>query len=363
MTFAVPGQCPQPQPESRVEIERLARQAPDLARRWRSRWPTMPGDLLGLPAGAGAAQERAGRWGAQAISGLVETGETTPYQNWLRRVAAHLDNVDRWQPRSCHGQITPRARTALRRCVQLVPSIELPAGLAQRLVAVVARRSVVYGFLTGARRRHQRTGSFSCSTRRSHATRHSQPEPARMKSGCTPGRCFPVPLRKSAGCRRWRTRWIAVAAALLLAFLLIPVRQSVLAPAEIISLESVVLASPVEGVVREVLVRPEPGQWWPTSRWWRSTTPRCATAARCLLKSVGSVQAELLATTAKIIRQPAKPRRDRAAVGPRRGTPCRAGLHRRAARPDGRCPRRRPASRCSATRTTGAEDRSRPASG
>ena len=32
-----------------------------------------------------------GRWGAQAISGLVDAGETTPYQNWLCRLAAHLD--------------------------------------------------------------------------------------------------------------------------------------------------------------------------------------------------------------------------------------------------------------------------------
>jgi Biotin-lipoyl like/HlyD family secretion protein len=72
----------------------------------------------------------------------------------------------------------------------------------------------------------------------------------------------------------------------------------VLAPAEIISLESVVLASPVEGVVREVLVRPNQAV--------AADQPLVAlddTTLRnrreVLLKSVGSVQAELLATRQK----------------------------------------------------------------
>jgi hypothetical protein len=93
-----------------------------------------------------------------------------------------------------------------------------------------------------------------------------------------------------------RTRWILVG--VLLAALLIPVRQSVLAPAEIISLESVVLSSPMEGVVREVLVRPNQvvAVDQPLVA-LDDTTLR--NRREVLLKSVGSAQAELLATTQK----------------------------------------------------------------
>ncbi|NIE74167.1 HlyD family efflux transporter periplasmic adaptor subunit [Pantoea sp. Ap-967] len=58
----------------------------------------------------------------------------------------------------------------------------------------------------------------------------------------------------------WRLRWpartrLAVAAGVLLLFL-IPVRQSVLAPAEVVPLNGQVVAAPLDGVVAEVLVKP-----------------------------------------------------------------------------------------------------------
>jgi multidrug resistance efflux pump len=58
----------------------------------------------------------------------------------------------------------------------------------------------------------------------------------------------------------WRLRWprrkvaIAVVAALLL--LLLPVRQSVLAPAEVVPLDGQVVAAPLDGVIAEFLVKP-----------------------------------------------------------------------------------------------------------
>ncbi|MDN5516006.1 MAG: biotin/lipoyl-binding protein, partial [Pseudomonas sp.] len=58
----------------------------------------------------------------------------------------------------------------------------------------------------------------------------------------------------------WRMRWprkklVAVAAALSL-LLLIPVRQSVLAPAEVVPLGGRVVAAPLDGVIAEFLVKP-----------------------------------------------------------------------------------------------------------
>lgn len=57
--------------------------------------------------------------------------------------------------------------------------------------------------------------------------------------------------------RRGGLRWKAAAVgALLLGCLIIPVRQSVLAPAEVVPLDGRVIASPLDGVVREVVVEP-----------------------------------------------------------------------------------------------------------
>lgn len=58
----------------------------------------------------------------------------------------------------------------------------------------------------------------------------------------------------------WRLRWtrkrqVALAAVLLLG-LLIPVRQSVLAPAEVVPLSGQVVAAPLDGVIAEFLVKP-----------------------------------------------------------------------------------------------------------
>ncbi|PMZ59601.1 HlyD family secretion protein, partial [Pseudomonas sp. GW247-3R2A] len=58
----------------------------------------------------------------------------------------------------------------------------------------------------------------------------------------------------------WRLRWtrkrrVALVAVLLLG-LLIPVRQSVLAPAEVVPLGGRVVAAPLDGVIAEFLVKP-----------------------------------------------------------------------------------------------------------
>ena len=58
----------------------------------------------------------------------------------------------------------------------------------------------------------------------------------------------------------WRLRWprrkVAIALVAVLALLLLPVRQSVLAPAEVVPLDGQVVAAPLDGVIAEFLVKP-----------------------------------------------------------------------------------------------------------
>ncbi len=60
--------------------------------------------------------------------------------------------------------------------------------------------------------------------------------------------------------RPWRLRWphrrVLGLASLVLALALLPVRQSVLAPAEVIPLDGQVIAAPLDGVIAEFLVKP-----------------------------------------------------------------------------------------------------------
>ena len=272
-----------------VEIERLARAALTLPALSFS----MANDAWGLLdfRQALVLRKSAGRWGAQAISGLVDAGETTPYQNWLRRVCVHLETSTSLAPTPADAQADAPDGSAL---LQLSAD-DLPAELAQEWVQWWPAE-VVYFFL-----RNRSTGVGAVSglafylfdapvnqTRLASLSRLSEVwlHAWAMLSGA-PGKSW-LPGR--------RTRWLI--ALILLAALFVPVRQSVLAPAEIISLESVVLASPLEGVVREVLVRPNQAV--------AADQPLVAlddTTLRnrreVLLKSVGSAKAELLATTQK----------------------------------------------------------------
>jgi multidrug resistance efflux pump len=280
-------------PLSLSEIERHARQAlnpPALAF-------SMANDAWGLLGYRQALvmRKRAGRWGAQAISGLVDPGETTPYQNWLRRVAAQLENLEAGRARTAAGggaQADPADAETGASAFRAVMPADLPADLAQEwpqwwpedvlLLLLRARGGEVNGlglYLFDAPVNPTRLASLD---RLAEVWLHAWA----MLSG---------PVRKAWLPSR-RTCWII--AAVLAAALLIPVRQSVLAPAEIISLESVVLAAPVEGVVREVLVRPNQlvAADQPVVA-MDDTTLR--NRREVLLKSVGSVQAELLAITQK----------------------------------------------------------------
>ena len=290
---------------SLLEIERFARAAqavPALAF-------SMVNDGWGLLGFRQAVVMRksAGRWGAQAVSGLIEIGETTPYQNWLRRVCLYVEQSKAVvgapladDPGASNAVDAPDELNA-GTLLQLTRS-DLPEELAQEWDQWWPVE-VIYFVLRGRVLPHIGGGTTSgrvnglafylfdepvVPTRRAGLTRLAEVwcHAWAMLSG--------IPRRSLIPERR--TRWLL--AVILIAALFIPVRQSVLAPAEIISLESVVLASPLEGVVREVLVRPNQAVL--------ADQPLVAlddTVLRnrreVLLKSVGSAQAELLATTQK----------------------------------------------------------------
>ena len=279
-----------------IEIERLARAAqalPALAF-------SMANDAWGLLdfRQALVMRKSAGRWGAQAISGLLETGETTPYQNWLRRVCVHLDRSDAVAAASTAVNPSPSDANAL---LQLTPA-DLPEELAQEWEQWWPAE-VIYFFLRGRVGSARAEGAaegvtnglafylfdapvnqtrLASLTRLAEVWRHAWA----LLSGA-PGKSW-LPSK--------RTRWVMAVVAI--AALFIPVRQSVLAPAEIISLESIVLASPVEGVVREVLVRPNQAVLADQPLVALDDTT-LRNRREVLLKSVGSAQAELLATTQK----------------------------------------------------------------
>lgn len=64
-----------------------------------------------------------------------------------------------------------------------------------------------------------------------------------------------TPRRRRWHLQRWRSRYLLVILAVLL-LLCLPVRQSVLAPAEVVPLDGRVVTAPLDGVVAEFLVRP-----------------------------------------------------------------------------------------------------------
>jgi hypothetical protein len=275
---------------SLTEVERLARSAQTVPALSFS----MANDAWGLLGYRQALvlRKNAGRWGAQAISGLVEAGETTPYQNWLRRVALHLETAQRTLAEPATDE-----QTELGDLRRIAPS-DLPPELAQEW-SQWWPSEVLSLFLRA------RSGTADAQGAVNGLAFYVFDTPLNSTLEASLARLSEVWLHawamlSGAPRKSWlpsvRTRWIITA--VLLAALLIPVRQSVLAPAEIISLESVVLSSPLEGVVREVLVRPNQAVVADQPLVALDDTT-LRNRREVLLKSVGSAQAELLATTQK----------------------------------------------------------------
>jgi Biotin-lipoyl like len=229
----------------------------------------------------------AGRWGVVAVSGLVDTGETTPYQNWMRRVAQHVQILSSQADKSVSSD-TPQD-----------PSVPLPLKVEQLPDALRAEwrqwwpDHVAYLRFFDSAKKLNGLAFFLFDEDITHTRAAALWRLSQTWSYCWEMQS-PRGGRKLFSLKGFGFIGFVIA----VAAMFIPIRQSVLAPAEIISLESIVIASPVDGVIKEILVRPNqlvtPNQ---TLVALDETTLR--NRREVLAKSVGSAQAELLATTQK----------------------------------------------------------------
>jgi hypothetical protein len=254
-----------------AEIEQLARGARDIP----GLSFCMANDAWGLLGFRQAIvlHKHVGRWLVRSVSGLVDVGETTPYQNFLKRIGAILEKQSPGIGTAIDKSVLPEALAKdwdqwWPNNVYVFPLTTLDA---------VPNGFALYVFdqpLDGARQ--------GMLNRFAQVWLHAWA----LLSG-----------KKNS---RWRIGKASAALVGLIAIaaMFVPVRQSVLAPAEIISLQSTVIAAPVEGVVKEMLVRPN-----------QSVKANQALVAlddttlrnrrEVLSKSLGSAQAELMATTQK----------------------------------------------------------------
>lgn len=105
--------------------------------------------------------------------------------------------------------------------------------------------------------------------------------------------------------RYWRPsrRQLLIGAAVLAALLLIPVRQTALAPAEVVSRNAQVISSPIDGVIAQILVRPnQPVEVGTPLFVLDETTLR--SRADVLAKEVAVADAELLAASQRAFDNP-----------------------------------------------------------
>jgi hypothetical protein len=173
----------------------------------------------------------------KVVSGLATVEDDAPYAQWLAAIAAALWPQVKNAPRVITVRDLPEAlaedwnewwpRHALA-CPLLAPDGE-PFGLVlyvrdepwtEQHTVLLNRLHAAYGY-----------GLWAISNQAGRLARW---------------------WRRSRAQRRW-WRWIALAAALAL---FVPVRQSVLAPAEVIALEAQAIAAPMDGVVKSFSVQP-----------------------------------------------------------------------------------------------------------
>ena len=229
----------------------------------------------------------AGRWGTVAVSGLVDAGETTPYQNWMRRVAQKVQALEK-----ANSKLVKADEPQDTSVPQPFTPSQLPEVLQKDWQQWWPEHVAYLQFYDNAKKLNGLAFFLYdepvTQTRAAALWRLSQ-----TWSYCwdmqSPRASRKIFSFKSLG-------FIGLVFACTAMF--VPIRQSVLAPAEIISLESIVVASPVDGVIKEILVRPNQSvQSKQVLVSLDDTTLR--NRREVLIKSVGSAQAELLATTQK----------------------------------------------------------------
>jgi multidrug resistance efflux pump len=267
------------------DVERQARAARDLAALSFS----MANDawsLLGFRQ-AIVLHKRLGGWKVRAVSGLVEIGDATPYQNWLSRVARHLETAE--PSREFEASAEDRDEAPI---LQALTPTQLPATLAGewtqwwpatvQMAWLLNKNGAVNGVMLVQFDQPIEASRRALLARLTEVWQHAWA----LLSGTSKSRWQPG-------------RAVGLAAlGLGVAALFIPVPQSVLAPAELVSLQSVVIASPVDGIIKEIMVRPN--QTVSANQALFALDDSSLRNRRDVLtKTLGSAQAELLATTQK----------------------------------------------------------------
>lgn len=174
-------------------------------------------------------------WALRAVSGLALPTEDSPYLVWLRRTARWLETL----PGGDGGRWVGAGDAGI--------PVEVAEGWAEWWPAG-------FWLLNLVDRSGQGVGAALFLM-------DMPPEPAVAgqvaRLAATWGYCWGA-LGGARPPRRWRLtgRRRRIAAAVLLVVALLPVRQSALAPAEVVPAEAVIVASPLDGVVHRFHVRP-----------------------------------------------------------------------------------------------------------
>lgn len=176
-----------------------------------------------------------GRPALSAVSGLAAVERDTPFALWMQRLAAHL-----WDAPTA-GALTPAdAPEALAAdWAEWLPAHALWLPLA-------SPRGERLGATLLARDEPWRDAEIALLARLHETYGHAAWALSRRDG---------LPARLGARLRRHPRGWIA-GTALALAAALVPVRMSVLAPAEVVALDAQAIAAPMDGVIRAFHVTP-----------------------------------------------------------------------------------------------------------
>lgn len=176
-----------------------------------------------------------GRPALAAVSGLAALEGDTPFTLWTERLAAHLWSAS--QPQTLQRATAPA--DLQREWAEWLPAHAL-------WVPLLSPRGETLGGLLYAREEPWSEASVAFLARLAEAYGHAAWALSRQDG---------VSARAHAWFKR-HPRWWMAAAAAALALAVLPVRMTVLAPAEVIALDAQAVAAPMDGVVKAFHVAP-----------------------------------------------------------------------------------------------------------
>jgi multidrug resistance efflux pump len=167
------------------------------------------------------------------VSGLAQLAEDSPYTVWLRRLGDEIGRRNQREP-------------------EFVAADDLPASLREGWQEWLPSYLLVYPIITPAR---QRVGFVAYALEEAPAD-HAQELAGRLMAAYGHAWQGLAPARRTTAIRSaWRwLGWGALALAMIA--LVIPIRLSVLANAEVIALDAMAISSPMDGVIKTFHVQP-----------------------------------------------------------------------------------------------------------